>query len=211
MSIETFHGVDYRYHSFGGWNYRTKKDSRLDKLFLELKQEFPKLIICPKNSVWYQYIIHILVCIVTLGFNRNYLKGFTTTFTNRIHLSKNMFQDIRFDGPSYQDDVWITLSHERVHLRQFKRYGFILMLLMYVFPPFLLAYGRYKIELPAYLESLSCQFEVNEEYAKSSEYRNWWVSQFTGPKYGWMWIIKSGIGYQFDIKLWNEITKKNIS
>jgi hypothetical protein len=178
-----------------------EEDSRLGNLFFELQEEFPKLVICAKDSVWYHYVLHILVCIVTFGFNRKYLKGFTTTFTNHIGLSENHFKRL-VQGNTYdQDKLWVTLSHERVHLRQFRDYGFFKMVLMYLFPPFLLAYGRYKIELPAYLETLKCHYELDKEYVKSEEYKEWWIKQFTGPNYGWMMVLRSKVENQFDIEL----------
>jgi hypothetical protein len=169
-------------YDFGEWIYGAEEHSRLDGLLLELKEEFPDLVICPKNRVWYHRVLHVLVCIVTLFINRRYLDGFTTLMSGNL---------------GEQDRLWVDLSHERVHLRQFRDYGFFKMVLMYLFPPFLLAYGRYKIELPAYLETLKCQYKLNKEYTTSKEYREWWINQFTGPNYGWMMVLRSKVEAEF--------------
>ena len=50
----------------------------------------------------------------------------------------------------------VTLCHERVHLRQRRRYGDIVMTFLYLVPffPLGLAYGRARLEWEAYTETL---------------------------------------------------------
>jgi hypothetical protein len=188
-------------------NYWVVPETRLDTLLTDLKKEFPELIICLKNDVWWHWVIHVLICVITLFFNRRYMGGFTTTTPNRIALSDDYYRKLKIIGPSDNpslcdyDEIWVTLSHERQHLRDFRDWGFFKMAWMYLIPPFFFAWGRTKIELRAYAVTLACDFQLNREFVESVKYKNWWVNQFTSAGYAWMWVLKSDVCSWFDDNL----------
>ncbi|MEM9191130.1 MAG: hypothetical protein AAGF12_18250 [Myxococcota bacterium] len=84
----------------------------------------------------------------------------------------------------------ITMRHEAVHLRQFRRYTFVGMSLLYLLPivPLGLAIGRARLEWEAYRETITATFEIlGPAAAEADPFLDHLVLQFTGPAYGWMW------------------------
>lgn len=198
-----------RTYLFGAYPIRCDTGSRMDKICVELKQEFPKLKMAHKRKVWFHWIYHFIIMTFTLGFNRNYIGRFTTTSKNRVDWSDKHHERIQSGDAYALDRVWSTLRHERVHLRQFEKYGFILMAMAYIHPPFIgLVYGRAMTEKPGYLESLRAQFEMNQDVARGEiklvdgiTYIEWLVGQFTGASYGWMWPFKKTVTKWFTDEL----------
>ena len=186
--------------TFGDYIVRTPPGSRLDVLCKELKREFPELRMSHKRNLWWHWIAHVLVCIFTLFLNRKYISAFTTTGRNHVAWGDGHHERIQ-EGIEL-DRVWDCLMHEREHLRQFARRGTFVMVIIWLFPPILLAYGRaIKIEKEGYIASLRAKWETDRGLAQSPEYRTWWVSQFTGPNYGWMWIRRKQVEGWFDTEL----------
>jgi hypothetical protein len=98
-------------------------------------------------------------------------------------------------------DHVILLRHERVHLRQRRRYGGALMTFLYLVPflPLGLAYGRARIEWEAYTETLRATAELRgPEALQSADLREQIVRRFTGPDYGWMWPFRSMVEGWYD-------------
>lgn len=187
---------------FGDATFTVYMGSRLYKLCLELKQEFPDLRMGHKRKMLRHWIAHVLVCVFTLFLNRRYLSDYTTTSKDRVDWSDKYWTILHFGTPEEQDYVWICLMHEREHLRQFVARGTFGMVLLWLFPPVLFCYGRaILIERPGYLRSLQGMFEVNRTYACSEDYRSWWMSQFTGAAYGWAWVLEYQVARWFDDEL----------
>src|SRR5690606_30517173 len=95
----------------------------------------------------------------------------------------------------------ILLRHERVHLRQRRRYGTIGMGLLYLLPffPLGLAYGRARIEWEAYRETLRATAELaGLARARDAALRERIITRFTGPDYGWMWPFRRTIERWYD-------------
>lgn len=183
--------------TFGNCHFKTPVSSRLYALCSELKREFPDVKFRHKRKVWYHWIAHVVICILTFGLNRKYISRFTTTSKNYIDWADAHWE--RFKMGKELDRVWECLRHEREHLRQFRKYTRIGMILLWLIPPILFCYGRaILIERPGYLESLRAKLDVFPGWAKSQKYREWWVKQFTGPNYGWMFILKSRVEKWFD-------------
>jgi len=62
----------------------------------------------------------------------------------------------------FHDDVLATLSHELVHVRQWKKYGWLLLLLYFLFPlPIGFAYFRWKFEREAYLTEIKHGWSID--------------------------------------------------
>src|SRR5262249_49785472 len=97
------------------------------------------------------------------------------------------------------DDKYVLLRHERVHLRQRKRMGDVGMTFVYLVPvfPLFLAYGRARLEWEAYVETIRATAEVYGVEA-AADLRAQIVERFTGPDYGWMWPFPKTIHRWFD-------------
>jgi hypothetical protein len=152
----------------------------------ELTREFPRFRIVPKAGDRLQRAIHVALAVVTLGGQRRYLTHYHTV------LGDTLYVPPRWDDTPLVDRV-VTLRHERVHLRQRRRYGMIGMALLYLFPilPLGLALGRARLEWEAYAETLRATWELKgEAAARSPALRAHVVAQFTSAAYGWMWPFR---------------------
>ena len=136
----------------------------------------------------------LLVTIATFGGQREFATRYVTTIGSRIYLPAGWAE--RCD-----DDRYIVLRHEAVHLRQFRSYGLIGMSVIYLLPlfPLGLAWGRARLEWAAYRETLRATAEVfGIARAKDAHLRAHITRQFTGGAYGWMWPFPVTIGRWID-------------
>jgi hypothetical protein len=170
----------------------------LDARFLaELALGFPRFRILYKRTSWLSKIIHVALVGVTLGGQRQFLSGYYTVLGDTLYVPDS------WDVLAPIDRV-ILLRHERVHLRQRRRYGGLGMTLLYLLPffPLGLAYGRARIEWEAYTETLRATAELcGLPAAKSAALRRRIVSRFTGPDYGWMWPFPGTVERWYDAAL----------
>ena len=154
-----------------------------DYIEKELLVEFPKLKIIAKENDPLSRWIDRALRVITFGAQKAYMTSYATTLGYRIYTPSSwMDRDPR--------SRYVTLRHEAVHLRQFRRYTLIGASLFYALPilPFGLAYGRMHMEWEAYKESIIVSAELyGIQHVKSEMYRNYIVSQFTSGAYGWMW------------------------
>jgi hypothetical protein len=166
--------------------------TRLDTLLAEIGVEFPRFRIAKKRSSVLQRAIHVALAVVTLGGQRVYLTRYHTV------LFGTLWVPDAWDAMS-DDDKYILLRHERVHLRQRARMGDLAMTLVYLVPffPLFLAYGRARIEWEAYVETLRATAEVYGVDAAEA-LRSGIHERFIGPEYGWMWPFPSAIDRWFD-------------
>ena len=156
---------------------------RSERLIREIQAEFPSFRIRAKHESKLQRAIDVALKIVTLGTQRAYMTRYHTVLGTTLWV------------PTYwdeEDDVarYVLLRHERVHLRQRRRYGMIGMAVIYLLPilPLGLALGRARIELEAYAETLRATAEVHGiERARDPKLHEEIVRRFTSGDYGWMW------------------------
>lgn len=156
---------------------------RSDALVEEIRGEFPSFRIRPKRESALQRAIDVALKFVTLGAQRAYMTRYHTVLGTTLWV------------PTYwdeEDDVarYVLLRHERVHLRQRRRYGMIGMALIYLFPifPLGLALGRARIELEAYAETLRAIAEVHGlDAARDAKLHEEIARRFTSGDYAWMW------------------------
>jgi hypothetical protein len=170
---------------------------RSEAFIAEIRREFPDFRIVDKRDSVLARLIDVLLKVLTFGAQRQFLSHYHTVIGNTLYVP---------DRWASTPDVGrlITLCHERVHLRQRRRYGDVLMALIYLVPffPLGLAYGRARIEWEAYTETLRATFEHqgrHELYAP--ELRAHIVKQFTGGSYGWMWPFPRVIHRWYDAAL----------
>ena len=158
--------------------------ARYEAYLEELRQEFPNFALRSKRASWSQRAIDKFLRALTFGGNASYLSAVVTTLGNKVYVPDG------WDGWSAMDRLLI-LRHEAVHLRQFRRYTWLGMALIYlVLPiPLFFAGGRAWLELEAYKETLTATWELRgREAARDVSLRKRIVSRFTGSDYGWMWV-----------------------
>lgn len=157
--------------------------SGYDEIVYEMQAEFPGLRIVRKEDDRLSRWIDRLLRIATFGGQRHYLDRYTTVIGRTIYVPT----DWERRSP---EERTITMRHERVHLRQTRRYGMVLMSLLYALPilPIGLAYGRARIEWEAYAETFRAVAEIHGvARARSPELRAHVRRQFTSAAYLWMW------------------------
>ncbi|MFI5298603.1 MAG: hypothetical protein ACHREM_10935 [Polyangiales bacterium] len=160
-----------------------------DAFVTEIQREFPHFRIVEKRGRALQHAIDRFLKAVTLGGQHEYLTRYHTVLGDTLYVPDAW--------PRGTDDArYVLLRHERIHLRQRRRYGMVGMALIYLLPifPIGLAYGRARIEWEAYEETLRATAEIfGIEAAKDKSLHDYLIAQFTGAAYGWMWPFPSSI------------------
>jgi len=166
--------------------------SRAKDLLSDIQAEFPRFAIKKKRKSALQRAIHLALLVVTLGGQRVYLTRYHTV------LFGTLWVPDAWDAMT-DDERYVLLRHERVHLRQRKRMGDVVMAFVYLVPffPLFLAYGRARLEWEAYIETIRATAEVHGLRA-AADLRSHIVGRFTGPDYGWMWPFPSAVNRWFD-------------
>jgi len=180
----------------------TKSDSaagvRDSTQFIKIIQdEFHGFRIVYKRDSRFSKLLDVLLRLVTLGGQNRFMTEYHTV------IGDTLFVPSTWDAMTETDRV-ILLRHERVHLRQKRRFGLVGMGLIYLFPifPLGLAYGRARLEWEAYTETLRAIAELRGlPAARSPTLRAHIVGRFLGPDYGWMWPFRTTIEGWYDAAL----------
>lgn len=168
--------------------------SRTDALLAEMKVEFPTFRIAKKRSSALQRAIHVALAVVTFGGMRGYLDSYQTTIRRTIYVTADWDDRDPLDR-------YVTLRHEAVHLRQFRRWTLPGMAILYVLLPLPmgLAWCRARFEQEAYAESIRAAAEVwGPDAPRDPAFRARIVEQFTGASYGWMWPFRASVERWYD-------------
>lgn len=160
----------------------------------EIESEFPRFRLVDKRKSPLSRAIDVALRLCTLGRQKHYMTHYHTVIGNTLYVpdSWQSTPDI---------DKVIVLRHERVHLRQRRRYGMVLMALIYLLPivPLGLAYGRARLEWEAYEETLRATAELlGPDHARSAALKRRIIGRFTGPDYGWMWPFPRAVERWYD-------------
>jgi hypothetical protein len=160
----------------------------------DIRREFPNFRMVEKRGDRLSFLIDRALRLVTLGRQDRYLTEYHTVIGDTLYLP---------DAWSRMSDIdrTILLRHERVHLRQRRRYGMGLMGFLYMIPifPLFLAIGRARIEWEAYVETITATAELRgPSAARSPALRAHIVGRFTGPDYGWMWPFRGQVERWYD-------------
>jgi hypothetical protein len=172
-------------------------DGALEKMLEEIRLEFPRFRIVKKSASPLSRLIDLALKAVTFGAQSQYMTHYHTVIADALYVPEGWE-----DSPPVHKIV--MLRHERVHLRQRRRFGDILMTWLYLFPffPLGVAYGRARIEWEAYTETIRATAElVGIEAAQSPALRRHIVRQFTSGAYGWMWPFPSIVNKWYDCAL----------
>lgn len=162
---------------------------RLDALLAEMAARPRPVRVVKKSEHWHQRAAARALWALTLGGQRTYLTHYVTTLGHTIYVPDD------FDEWA-PHQAWETLRHELVHVAQFERYGWLLMILMYGLLPLPagLAFGRARLEWEAYRETLRAVAEEEGlDAARDPRLHAQIIERFTGPDYGWMWPFRRSV------------------
>jgi hypothetical protein len=169
----------------------------LGELEKQIHKEFPKFKVVPKRKSTLMKAIGIFLKVITFGQMDSFMTQFTTTLGYTVYVT-----DV---WPTHSDNArMIILRHERVHMRQRKKYGSFLFSFLYLFFPLpvIFAYYRMKFEKEGYEETMRAVFELlpatGLKTLKSAKFRNMTVAHFTTAEYFWMWPFKDAVTRWYD-------------
>jgi hypothetical protein len=165
-----------------------------EQLLEDIRQEFPGFRVVRKSESWSQRAIHKLLVVVTFGAMTAYLDSYQTTIRRTVYVTDD------WESTPFAQR-YITMRHEREHLRQFRRYTTPLMAFLYIFGPLPagLSWFRAHFEKQGYAESIRAAAEVHGlAYVERHEFRGYVVQQFTSGSYGWMWPFPKAIERWYD-------------
>ncbi len=169
-------------------------EARYRALLDEIRAEFPRFRLIDKRDSLLQRSIARALVVLTLGGQRRYLESYVTTLGSRVYVPAGFMARA-------PDDRVITLRHERIHLRQFRRWTLPGMALLYLLLPLPLglSWCRYRFERAAYEETLRAAFELGgAAVVCDAAFRAHIVEQFTSGAYGWMWPFRSAVERWYD-------------
>jgi hypothetical protein len=167
---------------------------RYDAYVAALRAEFPRFRIVRKDRSALHRAIHRALIAITLGQMTSYLDSYQTTIGSTVYVTA--------DWDDQDPDVrYVTLRHEAVHLRQFRRFTLPGMAVLYLLVPLPLglAWFRAWFEKAAYAESIRAAAEVwGPDHPRRAAYRSRILDQFTGASYGWMWPFRGSLERWYD-------------
>lgn len=164
----------------------------LDDFLAEMRREFPSFRVIDKRDSPLSKAIDVVLRAITLGGQKTFMTQYYTVIGDRLYVP---------EGWESTDPVSavITLRHERVHLRQRRRFTLPGMAFIYLVPlfPLGLAWGRARIEWEAYEETIRATWELRSE-ARARLLRKHIVDRFVSADYGWMWPFRKHVEGWFD-------------
>ena len=145
-----------------------------------------------KKTAGFHDDLDVLLRVITLGGQKGYLTDYVTTIGSTIYVP------LDWDERTLADR-YATLRHELVHVRQFRRYGLLVMAIAYLFLPLPmgLAWCRMRLEQEAYAESMRAAFEIGGA-AALDELREHVIKQFVSAAYAWMWPFRDSVSRWYD-------------
>src|SRR6185295_3557956 len=167
---------------------------RYPALIDEIVKEFPGFRVVRKDRSPFQKAIHGALVALTFGAQRSYLTAYQTTIGRTVYVTPDWD-----DLPDEQR--YITMRHERAHLRQFRRYSLPVMAFLYLLVPLPLglAWFRARFEKEGYAETIRAAAEVyGPAYVLRPMFKEYVVCQFLGGAYGWMWPFRRSIEGWYD-------------
>jgi hypothetical protein len=171
-----------------------------EKLLVEIKNEFCNFEIIKKPQSTIMKCLNIGLKIITLGLAKDFMSNFITTINDKVYVPDN------WDSYSIATKA-ITLRHERIHMRQARKFGKIVFSLAYLlFPlPVIFASFRMKMEKEGYEESIKAYHEYYGTRFFTQKLKQEIISNFTTARYFWMWPWKT------QVEKWYDDVVKNIT
>lgn len=167
----------------------------------EIRAEFPSFKIINKTDSFFMKVLSVLLLIVTGGKQNMFMSAFVTTIGYTVYVP-----DGWLSGPDASRVS--VLRHERVHMRQRRKYSMPLFTFLYLVPffPLGLAYFRARFEWEAYAETMQAAVDYHGKVILQLPlFKANIVRHFTTGEYGWMWPFRS------TVEKWYDDTAKKIS
>ncbi len=163
------------------------------RLIYDVREEFPDFEILKKEDSRLMKLVDVLLKIITVGQMNTFLTGFITTMGNKVYIPAS-WQDLNLVNKIE------ILRHERIHMRQSKKYGRFIFSFLYLMAPLPvgLAFFRRKFEMEAYEESMRVLYFYKGSSAFTSLLREFFISQFISANYFWMWPFRKSIETWYD-------------
>jgi hypothetical protein len=163
----------------------------LDSLLADMAKRGIKIV--RKDQHWFWKVLGFLVLCVTFGKNKTFSTRYVTTIHKTIAVPPNWVDR----DPLYKLEI---LTHELVHVAQFKKYTPVVMGLLYLlFPlPIGLAYFRWRFEREAYVAGYKKLLQYNYSPELRQALVDHGVVQMTSGQYGWTWPFKNSVRDYFD-------------
>jgi len=165
----------------------------LDQLIEETRKEFPDFKTVRKRDSRLMKTINVFLMIISFGLMRSFFRFYTT-------LGTTIYVPDSWDTSSEISRA-ATIRHERVHMRQARKYTrFVFSFLyLFVFFPAGLAYFRMRFEKEAYEESIRAMYEyAGPEAIQDEVYRDKIITHFTSAEYYWMWPFRKSLEAWYD-------------
>jgi hypothetical protein len=158
----------------------------------DISLEFPDFKIRAKSESFLMKTVDVVLRIITFNRMKAFMTGFITTMGTTVYVPDNWDELM----PTSQ---CITLRHERVHMRQARKYGRLLFSFLYLFCwlPVWRAHWRTKFEKEAYEESMRALLEYGED-PTNIVFRTRTIQHFTSQQYFWMWTDEAAVAAWFD-------------
>lgn len=171
-----------------------KTQADYEVLEADIRQEFPDFHVVNKSSSVLMNVIDIVLKIITFWQMNEFMTSFITT------MGSTVYTPVEWDVYEVTARMEI-LRHERVHMRQARKYGRVLFSLMYAGLPLptVFAYWRKKFEQEAYEVSLAAMQEYYGDAMLQDEgVRSRMITHFTSAEYFWTWPWKRSIAEWYD-------------
>jgi len=159
-----------------------------DEYIEKVREEIPSFAVIRKRDSWLMKVIDVILKIISFGQIKEFMDNYTTTIGSKICVPDS------WETKSDNSRI-ITIRHEVVHIRQFKKYTFPLYIFLYlfVFFPIGLAYFRMKFEKAGYREGTKAALELLGDKYVNNEYKEHIIRQFTSSSYFWCWPFRKSI------------------
>lgn len=171
---------------------KTKED--YEALKSEILKEFPDFVVESKSDSGLMKVIDVLLRVITFGQMSTFMSGFITTLGNTVYVSTS------WESASIESKM-IVLRHERVHMRQARKWSRPLFSAAYLLLPLptVFAVCRRKFEQEAYEESLrAIQEYYGDEALDVPRLKEAMINHFTSAEYFWTWPWRNSISAWFD-------------
>lgn len=157
----------------------------------EVSSEFPGFEIREKADSWFMRAVNAVLIVITFGMMRSFMSDFVTT------VGATVYVPTKWDSWGPVGRILI-LRHERVHMRQSRKYGSLLFRLLYVLVLPSVWTFRAKFEMEAYEETIRGVVEYYGEGSFDAERRDRMVSYFTSSQYFWMKPFRKSVEAWYD-------------
>jgi len=164
----------------------------MNELTSQILSEFPTFSIVKKSDSWFMKLINVLLLIISFGQMKRFMTDYITTIGFTTYVPST------WDSIS-EDEQYIVLSHEHMHMLQYNKYGFFFGFLYLVVLPTIFTY-RSVFERQAYEISIRLTYLAsgkNIDFIKG-DYKAFILSQFTTSAYLWMDIRTSSLNAWYD-------------